>query len=138
MTDLVAAQIKYEENAKIKKDKKLEFLNTPVVVKEIVFDEYKKIEQEIIQEARLVKSELDSSNSLRISIWSFWIAIAALALSGIQLGVDYYDIFIGKDHIYEKTTMHSDSVQVKLDSMQIEQNKKIIESLEKNKHKDTI
>ena len=108
-------------------------LNTADTIKESVFDTYRDIEKELVQEDRIVRAELDSSNSLRISWWSFWIAIVALALSGAQLGVDYWDIHHGKDYKFEKSTMHSDSTQVKLDSMQVEQNKIIIELLKNKK-----
>jgi len=64
--------------------------------------------------------------------WALIGICVSVMLALIDISLSVYDIYWGKDHIYEKTTMHSDS-------MQIMQNKRIIELLEKqNSKKDSI
>lgn len=128
----------YKGDEKIKKEKQIDFLKLEFAINETIFDEYKVIEKELIQEERLEKAEKDSKRSLDISWWSFWIAIAAFVISGAQLWVDYYDIHHGKDFEHETRIIELDSMQVKLDSIQVEQNKKIIELLGTKPHKDTV
>jgi hypothetical protein len=129
--DTIEVEKIYNLNQEERKKGKLGYLNTQFDVNEIVFDEYKKIKSEVIQEERIKKAEEDSKLSLNISKFSFVIAIAAFILSGLQLYIDYTDINSGKNYKYETTTMH-------LDSQLVNQNVQIIELLkQKNIQKDT-
>jgi|GEM_PF-3880345 len=105
---------------------KIQWLDKKLPVLDSVHDTYN-------IETRIAHSE-------NLSKWSFIIAILAFTISLAQLVIDVNDIHFGKDKIFERTTMHNDSMQVSQNQILIallkEQNKRL-EIIENNKP-DTI